>query len=286
MADTSTISPRTALCGVILHPAGHTRSPAMHNAAYAELGLDAVFLAFDVSPPALKDAFAGARALGLRQLSISIPHKVAALEWVDVVEENAARIGAINTAILEDGRWLGVNTDWSGAIRALERETHLPGRRAVVLGAGGTARAVAFGLVERGAEVRVLNRTLARAEELARAVGAAGAGPLEALADVEHDVLVNTTSVGLESDESPVDAAALRRGTVVLDAVYQPEETRLLRDARARGARTVPGKWMLVYQAAEQLRLWSGAVPPVDAMARAFDLAGTPQSGTRSTPPH
>jgi shikimate dehydrogenase len=274
MADTSTISPRTALCGVILHPAGHTRSPAMHNAAYAELGLDAVFLAFDVSPPALKDAFAGARALGLRQLSISIPHKVAALACVDVLEDNAARIGAINTAILEQGRWRGVNTDWCGAIRALERETSLAGRRAVVLGAGGTARAVAFGLVESGAEVRVLNRTLARAEELAKAVGAAGAGPLEALADVEHDVLVNTTSVGLESDESPVDAAALRRGTVVLDAVYQPEETRLLRDARASGARTVPGKWMLVYQAAEQLRLWSGAVPPVDAMAHAFDRAG------------
>ncbi len=277
MADASSISARTALCGVILHPAGHTRSPAMHNAAYAELGLDAVFLAFDVSPASLRDAFAGARALGLRQLSISIPHKVAALECVDALEDQAARIGAINTAILEGGRWRGLNTDWCGAVRALERETSLSGQRAVVLGAGGTARAVAFGLVESGAEVRVLNRTLARAEELAKTVGAVGAGPLEALADVEYDVLVNTTSVGLESDESPVDAAALRTGTVVLDAVYQPEETRILRDACARGARTIPGKWMLVYQAAEQLRLWSGKAAPIDAMARAFDLAAPTQ---------
>lgn len=274
MVDTATLSSRTVLCGVILHPAGHTRSPAMHNAAYAELGLDAVYLAFDVSPRSLKDAFAGARALGLRQLSISIPHKVAALECVDVLDDDAARIGAINTATSEGGRWRGSNTDWCGAMRALERETPLSGRRAVVLGAGGTARAVAFGLVESGARVRVLNRTVARAEELTKAVGADGAGPLDALAGLEYDVLVNTTSVGLDNDESPVDAAALRRDTVVLDAVYQPEETRLLRDARARGARTVPGKWMLVYQAAEQLRLWSGKPPPVDTMARAFDLAG------------
>jgi shikimate dehydrogenase len=249
----------------------------MHNAAYAELGIDAVFLAFDVSPPALKDAFAGARAMGLRQLSVSIPHKVAALECVDVLDDSAARIGALNTAILEQGRWRGHNTDGYGAIRALERETSLSGRRAVVLGAGGTGRAVAYGLVESGAEVRVLNRTVARAESLAKDVGAAGFGPLEALADLEHEVLINTTSVGLDSNESPVDAAALRRNTVVLDAVYQPEETRLLRDARARGARTIPGKWMLVYQAAEQLRLWSGATPPIEAMARAFDLAGSTQ---------
>jgi shikimate dehydrogenase len=144
----------------------------------------------------------------------------------------------------------------------------------VVLGAGGTARAVTYGLIESGAEVHVLNRTLPRAEELAKDLGAAGAGPLEALADLEHEVLVNTTSVGLGSDESPVDARALRSDSVVLDAVYEPEDTRLLRDARARGARTVPGKWMLVYQAAEQLRLFCGEPPPIETMARAFDLAG------------
>jgi shikimate dehydrogenase len=246
----------------------------MHNAAYEELGLDAVFLAFDVAPADLRQAFAGARALGLRQLSVSIPHKVAALAHVDEVEDTAARIGALNTAVLEDGRWRGTNTDWCGAVRALERESTLEGRRAVVLGAGGTARAVTYGLIESGAEVHVLNRTLPRAEELAKDLGAAGAGPLEALADLEHEVLVNTTSVGLGSDESPVDARALRSDSVVLDAVYEPEDTRLLRDARARGARTVPGKWMLVYQAAEQLRLFCGKPPPIETMARAFDLAG------------
>lgn len=268
------ISPATALCGILLHPASHTRSPAMHNAAYAALGLDAVFLAFDVVPERLADAIAGARALGVRQLAVSIPHKQAVLAHLDVVDETARRIGAVNTVTLRDGRLCGSNTDWIGLARALERETVLAGRRAVVLGAGGTARAATFALRERGARVSVLNRSGERAEALARELGAEAAGPLERLAALEYDVLVNTTSVGLSSDASPVPAAALRSGAVVLDAVYDPPETRLLRDARARGARCVGGKWMLVEQAVEQIRLWSGKTVPSEVLASAFDAAG------------
>jgi shikimate dehydrogenase len=268
------ISSRTSLCGVVLHPAGHTRSPAMHNAAFRALGLDAVYLAFDVPPEGLRDALRGARALGVRQLAISIPHKQAALAEMDVLEDPARAIGAVNTATLADGRWLGANTDWIGVVRALERETRLEGRRAVVLGAGGTARAVVFGLRERGARVSVLNRNAARARELASALGAGEAGPLEALAELPYDVLVNATSVGLGSDVSPVDAAWLRAGSVVLDAIYEPQRTRLLRDAESRGAVTIGGKWMLVHQAAEQLRRWSGCEPPLDVMAEAVDAAG------------
>lgn len=268
------ITAATALCGVILHPAGHTRSPAMHNAAFRALGLDAVYLAFDVPPEALADAVRGARALRIRQLAVSLPHKEAVMELLDEVEETARTIGAVNTVTLRGGRLVGSNTDWIGAVRALERETGLEGRRAVVLGAGGAARGVVFGLVRRGARVTVLNRTRSRAEALARSLGAAGAGPLEELPRLEYDVLVQTTSVGLRGDESPVPPAWIRPGAVVLDAVYDPPETRLLREARARGARIVPGKWMLVYQAAEQIRLWTGREPPVEVMARAFDAAG------------
>lgn len=274
------ITPRTRLCGVVLHPAGHTRSPALHNAAFAALGLDAVYLAFDVAPEHLAAVLDGARALGVRQLAISIPHKLAALAHVHELDESARRIGAINTATLRDGRWLGSNTDWLGAVRALERETPLEGRHAVVLGAGGTARAVVFGLRERGARVSVLNRSAKRAEDVARELGAGSAGPLEQLRGLAYDVLVNATSVGLGSDASPVDRDWLRPGAVVLDAVYEPAETRLLRDARARGALAIGGKWMLVHQAGEQLRLWSGCEPPLDAMAEAFDRsvqAGTAQ---------
>jgi shikimate dehydrogenase len=255
----------------------------MHNAAFAALGLDAVYLAFDVPPARLAAALDGALALGVRQLAVSIPHKVAALACVHDVDATARRIGALNTATLRDGRWLGSNTDWLGAVRALERETELAGRRAVVLGAGGTARAVVFGLRERGAEVTVLNRTAARAESLARELGAVAAGPLDRLGALAYDVLVNTTSVGLRADASPVDPAWLRPGAVVLDAVYDPAETRLLRDARARGARPIGGKWMLVHQAGEQLRLWSGCEPPLDVMAEAFDgAAGSPRGSQPS----
>lgn len=271
---TRPIGAATALCGVILHPAGHTRSPAMHNAAFEALGLDARYLAFDVPPAALAAAVAGARALGIRQLAVSIPHKQAVMEHLDAVEETARRIGAVNTITRDGERLVGANTDWLGAVRALERERKLAGARAVVLGAGGTARALVFGLRERGARVTVLNRTVDKAEALARELGADGAGALDALADTPCDVLVNTTSVGLGSDASPVPAAALPRGALVMDAVYDPPDTRLLRDAAAAGCATVGGKWMLVEQAAEQVRLWTGRDAPVEAMAAAFDRAG------------
>src|SRR5688572_1952687 len=211
----------------------------MHNAAYQALGIDALYAAFDVPEARLRDAIAGVRGLGLRQLSVSIPHKRAILELVDEVDPTATRIGAANTVVRAADRLVASNTDWIGAVRALERERPLAGARAVVLGAGGTARAVVFGLIESGAAVHILNRNAARAETLARELGASGAGPLGALASIPHDIVVNATSVGMGSDDSPVSAAALCPEAVVLDAVYAPERTRLLRDAQARGARVV-----------------------------------------------
>ena len=254
------VTAATTLCGIVLHPAGHTRSPAMHNAAYAALGLDALYLAFDVPGPRLRDAITGIRGLGFRQLSVSSPHKTNILELVDAVDATAARIGAANTVVRDGDRLVASNTDWIGAVRALERERALAGARAIVLGAGGTARAVVFGLLERGACVHVLNRSAARAEQLARELGAQGAGPLESLGALPHDVLVNATSVGMGSEDSPVDAKWIDPAAVVLDAVYAPERTRLLRDAQARGARVVTGRWMLVHQAVAQLEAWTGVV--------------------------
>lgn len=271
-------------CGIVLHPAGHTRSPAMHRAAYQALGLDADYRAFDIPPDGLAAAVDEFRAAGLRQFAVSIPHKESMLALVDEVEPVARAIGAINTVTRVGERLIGTNTDWIGALRALERETPVRGQRAVVLGAGGTARAVVYALRERDCEVTVLNRTLPRARELARELGAVGAGDLEALADLAPELLINTTSVGLGEMKSPVAAEALRAGMVVLDAVYSPPRTQLLLDAEARGARGVGGKWMLVHQAVEQLRLWTRSIdhPPSDldleraseTMARAFDDAG------------
>jgi shikimate dehydrogenase len=267
------VTAATALCGIVLHPAGHTRSPAMHNAAYAALGLDALYLPFDVPARRLRDAIAGIRGLGFRQVSVSIPHKTSILELVDFVDATAARIGAANTVLRDGDRLVASNTDWIGAVRALERECSLADARAVVLGAGGTARAVVYGLIERGAVVSVLNRSAGRAESLAGELGAQGAGPLESLASIPHDVIVNATSVGLNSDDSPIEATSIRPNAVVMDAVYAPEQTRLLRDARARGARVVSGRWMLVHQAVAQLEAWAGSIDGALAtrvMAEAF----------------
>ena len=273
--EPSTTSSRPELCGIVLHPAGHTRSPAMHNAAFSALGIDAVYAAFDVVPGRLAAAIEAARTLGVRQLAVSLPHKRAVMAHLDAVDDTARRIGAVNTVTLRDGALVGSNTDWLGAVRALEREIVLSGRRAVVLGAGGTARAVVYGLRQRGARVTVLNRSEDRAHALAGELDAEAGGPLAALADTPCDVLVNTTSVGLREDASPVDAGAIPPDAVVMDAVYDPERTRLLADAAARGARPVSGKWMLVYQAAAQLEAWTERSAPVEVMAEAFDRAGT-----------
>ena len=270
-------------CGIVLHPAGHTRSPAMHSAAYRALGLDASYTAYDVQPDELASAIAKFRSQGLRQLAISIPHKEATMELVDEVEPVGRAIGAINTATLVGDRFIGTNTDWLGAIRALEREGAIDGQRAVVLGAGGTARAVVYGLRERGCEVYVLNRTVERAETLVLELGATSAGRLTELADLAPAIVVNTTSVGMNEMISPVPAASLPMDGVVLDAVYSPSRTQLLIDAEARGGRAVGGKWMLVYQAVEQLRRWTALLESpvseedlteiVDVMAQAFDDA-------------
>jgi shikimate dehydrogenase len=234
-------------------------------------------MAFDVAPAHLRDAIAGSRALGVRQLAISIPHKETVIAHLDGVDETARSIGAVNTVTLaDDGRLLGANTDWIGAVRAIESQRPIDAARAVVLGAGGAARGVIFGLLRHGATVTVLNRTPQRAAALAAELGATAGGTLDDLAEHDHDILVNTTSVGLAGDVSPVDASALRRGSLVMDSVYEPERTRLLADAKAAGAATLSGKWMLIRQAAEQLRLWTGKDAPLDVMARAFDAAGNP----------
>ena len=193
------ISSSTALCGIILHPAGHTRSPAMHNAAFRALGVDAVYLAFDVPPRLAGRRRGGACAPWECGSSPSPPPQGGGDGVPRRLDETARRIGAVNTVTREGDRLRGANTDWLGRGAALESQGRckLAGRRAVVLGAGGAARAATFGLLERGAVVTVLNRSEGRAVELATELGAQNAGGLGELAATEYDVLVNATSVGL-----------------------------------------------------------------------------------------
>ncbi len=255
--------------GLLGNPVGHSLSPPMHEAAYDELGLEARYVTFEPDEDDIEDAIAGADALGIAGLNVTIPFKQDALEIV-APEDLATRIGAVNTIDFSgSGPPTGYNTDAVGALRALrDHDVTIDGARAVVVGAGGAGRAIAFGLADAGARVAVANRTESKAHDLADEVPRAsghGLGDLERLL-ADADVLVNATSVGMESDATPVPADALHEDLAVLDAVYSPLETRLLRDAADAGATTVDGAWMLLYQGVEAFEIWTGRDAPVDVM--------------------
>ncbi|KYF90691.1 hypothetical protein BE20_16980 [Sorangium cellulosum] len=251
-----------------LHPV--STGAAMHLAGYRALGLDFTYIPFAVTD--VEGATRGMRALGIRGLGVSMPYKQAVIPLLDEIDPIAARIGAVNTIVNEGGRLRGYNTDWIGAARALEEATQLGGARVLLLGAGGAARAVAFGLAERGARVTIANRDIEKARQLAAAVGGT-AVPLDGGAlTPDHDVLVNATSRGMAEVDprSPVPEEALREGLLVMDIVYKPMITELVEAARRRGATAVHGGRMLLHQAAEQFRLYTGREPPLDAMDEAL----------------
>ncbi|MFC6988124.1 shikimate dehydrogenase [Haloplanus sp. GCM10025708] len=259
--------------GLVGNPVGHSLSPPMHEAAYDELGMNARYVTFEPDPEALATAVEGADALGVSGLNVTIPFKQDVLELVDP-DPLAARIGAVNTVDFSTSPPRGYNTDAAGVTRSFDRyDVSLAGRDAVLVGAGGAGRAVAFALADAGATVHIANRTVDRAERLAADVRAAEdatvtAGGLDGLPGriADADVLVNATSVGMDDDETPVPADALHSGLTVLDAVYSPVETRLLRDAEAAGATTIDGAWMLLFQGVEAFERWTGRDAPVDAM--------------------
>ena len=241
-------------CGIVLHPAGHTLSPVLHERAYRSLGLDASYEVFDVLAENFAAKLGELRAQGIRQLSVSLPHKEAALALADGVSDAARAIGAANTLTVREGQLQADNTDWLGVLRALEPLGPWRGRSATVLGAGGAARGVVYALARLGLVVTIANRTRERAERLVSELGGRVGE-----ADSPCDLLVNATSVGMhpDSDAMPLASDALRAGTLVFDTVYRPLETRLLREARERGCRTQDGLDMLVHQAVEQIRIWS-----------------------------
>jgi len=256
--------------GLVGNPVGHSVSPTMHEAAYEELGLDARYVTFEPAKTDLERAIDGAEALRIAGLNVTIPFKEAVRDFV-VPDDLAARIGAVNTVDFSGNRPTGHNTDATGARRALSHhDVPLDGRVVLVVGAGGAGRAIAFMAADAGATVHVANRTASRAEDLAVAVGGTGHG-LDALPALlpDVDVLVNATSVGMDEDVSPVPASVLHGDLAVMDAVYSPLETRLLRDAAAVGATTIDGAWMLLYQGVAAFERWTGLAAPVEAMDRA-----------------
>lgn len=273
------INAQTQFCGVIGNPVEHSLSPAIHNAAFQKLGLNFVYLAWKVE--AIGDALKGLRALGnFRGASVTIPHKVAALPYVDEVEPTAQQIGAINTIVADQGRLKGYNTDATGALRALrEGGADLPGRHIVILGSGGAARAIAFALTaeSRAASLTLLGIDEAERTTLARDVRAATAIPVEdgplneaSLGRIlpKAHVLIHCTPIGMspKTEATCVPASLLHAGLVVMDIVYNPRDTRLLRDARQAGCKTIAGLEMFLRQAVAQFELWTNRSAPVDLM--------------------
>jgi len=257
----------TELYGVIGYPVRHSLSPAMHNAAFESAGLNAVYLAFETRD--IKGTIVGMKALNLRGLSVTIPHKTDIIPFLDKVEDLALKIGAVNTVVNQDGRLIGYNTDAQGALKALEAKTPVTGQDCLVVGAGGAARAIGFILKERGAKVTIVNRSLERGEALAKVLKCSFF-PLDQLAEHQAQILVQTTPVGMypNVDQSPVPERAFKKGMVVMDIIYNPLETKLLQTAKATGCTIIDGAGMFVYQGAEQFRLWTGLKPPIKIMTR------------------
>lgn len=266
----------TRVAAVIGSPVRHSRSPALVNAAFAQLGLDWRFVAFEVAAGEGAAAVAAMRTLGLGGLSVTMPHKADVIAALDRCSPAATALGAVNCIAWEGDELVGHNTDGDGLVRSLavDHGVAVAGRRCAVLGAGGAARSVVRALADAGASsVAVVNRTEARAVAAAELAGPVGeVAPPDAVADAE--VVVNATSVGMGAEPGdaaavPIDVGLLGPDHVVVDLVYQPLETPLLVAAAARGARTVDGLGMLVHQAALAVGRWTGEDPDISVMAAA-----------------
>ena len=253
------------LYGVIGQPIAHSLSPLMHNAAFAATGQTAHFTAFAVED--LKSAISGIRALGIAGVSVTLPHKSEVIKYLDWVDQEALEIAAVNTIVNRQGKLCGYNTDVTGALTALTAKIELAGRRFLLLGAGGAARALVYGAVKAGAQVAIANRTPERGRALAEEFGAQFLLPSE-FAEFAPEVLVNTTSLGMfpNVDVLPLPESCLHSGMVVMDIVYNPLKTGLLKAAEKCGALTVDGLEMFVAQGALQFELWTGKKAPLKVM--------------------
>lgn len=278
------VSGETRICGIIGDPIEHTMSPSMHNAAFQKKRINYVYVPFRVTKEGLSRAIEGMKALNIRGLNVTIPHKVAVIPLLDKLDPLAERLGAVNTIVNEGGVLTGYNTDAAGFVKALlEKGIEPRGKKIVILGAGGASRAVSFALAEGGAHLVVLNRLsgLSRAVELASSLSVIFKKEIKArklddenLADelAKADVLVNATSVGMTPavDETPVAAHLLKPGLVVVDIVYNPIKTRLLTEAESAGASSIiDGVDMLVWQGALAFEKWTGSKAPAKLMREA-----------------
>lgn len=258
---------------VIGDPIEHSLSPLMHNIGYEALGIEAKFTYFAsrVKINDLADFIKGLKAMNIRGVSCTIPHKNEVIKYIDEIDDIAQKIGAVNTIVNDDGLLKGYNTDWQGIIKPLEKITLVKNKTVALIGAGGAARAAAYAVAHSGAKLQIYNRTLKKAEELTREFG----GSAHSTANLEDlknaDIIINATSVGLYPllRETPVPKKFINKKHIVFDLVYTPYETQLLKDAREQGAEIIHGVEMFIYQGAEQFKLYTGHDAPVKEMRKA-----------------
>ncbi len=243
------------------NPIGHSLSPLMHNAAYSKMGIEAYYLPFYYDK--IESAVMGIRELNIRGASITIPFKSTVIKYLDAVDDNALKIGAVNTIVNLDGKLMGYNTDWIGLTVSLKEKMEIKGNTFVILGAGGTARSAVYAIQkERGVPI-ILNRTEEKGKELAAEFGCESYH-IENIEKIRADCLINTTPVGMSPDteESPVEYNALKQFGYVMDVIYNPLRTKLMKNAGKAGCIVLSGLDMFVHQGAEQIKIWTGTEPP------------------------
>lgn len=270
----------TNIVALIGHPVEHSFSPPMHNRAFEKLNMDYAYVAFDVEPANLKSAIEGAKALNIKGFNVTIPHKISVMEFLYEIDEVASLIGAVNTIDFKNMK--GYNTDGIGAVKAIEEVTSIKGKNVVIAGAGGASRAISFYIAKYGADtMTILNRNPLKAQNLASDVsnsGLIGEVKSDSISEIntylaDADILIDTTPVGMHPnvDDEPIATSQnMHEDLVVFDAVYNPNETVLLKEAIKAGAKPVYGIKMLLYQGAESFKIWTGRDAPVDEMEMAL----------------
>jgi len=268
------INSKTKVLCLIGKPVKHSLSPIIHNVALNDLNLNYVYVAFEIEENQLENAIKGIKALGIKGANVTMPYKTEVFKYLDELSEDAKEIGAVNTILNEDGVLKGYNTDGIGALRALEKFTELNDKKVILLGAGGAAKAIAVTISKKISEITILNRTERKAVEIALKLKEKGFNAKALKLNSKNlrneiksaHILINATSVGMNSNESPVPKHLLKPGLVVFDIVYSPLETKLLKNAREKDCITIDGLWMLIYQGAESFKIWTGFYPNVQLM--------------------
>jgi shikimate dehydrogenase len=255
----------TQLYCVIGNPVSHSLSPVMHNKAFENTGVKGVYLAFNVTD--LDSAVKGIRSLGIKGISVTIPHKVSIMDFLDEIDETAAKIGAVNTVVNRNGKLSGYNTDCLGAVNALLEKTEIRDQKVLMIGAGGAARAVGYGILSEGGKLTIANILKDEGEKLAKDLDVSYY-PLSDFNKLDYHILINTTPVGMapEIDAMPVPSESLKKNKVVMDIIYSPLKTKLLKEAEKLDCKAVDGVSMFVFQGAAQFEMWTKKQAPAGLM--------------------